>query len=200
MRADDAFWAARRVVAFTDDLIRAAVRTGQFSDPAAEKHLGDVLIKRRDAIGRVYLNAINPIVNPRLDASGALTFDNAAVAAGFREPASGCTARAWSRFDNATGATRPLGDTQSPTAVIYPRANLPPAAGGVIAVAISADSTAHASWQQPVRDVLPPRGRGLEARGARAGAPATGGCHPRPHTLMPAHPREVVARCELSRA
>ena len=40
MRADDAFWAARRVMAFTDDLIRAAVHTGQFSDPAAERHLG----------------------------------------------------------------------------------------------------------------------------------------------------------------
>ena len=32
LRDDDAFWAARRVAAFTDDLIRAAVHTGQFSD------------------------------------------------------------------------------------------------------------------------------------------------------------------------
>ena len=63
-------------------MIRAAVHTGQFSDPAAEKHLGDVLIKRRDKIASVYLTAVNPIVNPRLDASGRLTFDNAAVAAG----------------------------------------------------------------------------------------------------------------------
>ena len=39
LRADDAFWAARRVMAFTDDLIRAAVHAGQFSDPAAERHL-----------------------------------------------------------------------------------------------------------------------------------------------------------------
>ena len=68
MRDDDAFWAARRVVAFTDELIRAAVRTGQFSDPAAEKHLGDVLIKRRDTIASIYLTGVNPIVNPRLDA------------------------------------------------------------------------------------------------------------------------------------
>ncbi len=29
MRADDAFWAARRVMAFTDDAIRAIVKTGQ---------------------------------------------------------------------------------------------------------------------------------------------------------------------------
>ena len=37
MRDDDAFWAARRVAAFTDDMIRAVVHTGEFSDPAAEK-------------------------------------------------------------------------------------------------------------------------------------------------------------------
>ena len=82
LRDDDAFWAARRVAAFTDDLIRAAVHTGQYSDPAAEKYLGDVLIKRRDKILSIYLTAVNPIVNPRLDANGRLTFENAAFAAG----------------------------------------------------------------------------------------------------------------------
>jgi hypothetical protein len=74
MRDDDAFWAARRVAAFSDELIRAAVHTGQFSDPAAEQYLGDVLIKRRDKIARTYLTAINPIVDPRLDENGRLTF------------------------------------------------------------------------------------------------------------------------------
>ncbi len=34
-RSDDTFWAARRVAAFTDDMIRAVVRTGEYSDPAA---------------------------------------------------------------------------------------------------------------------------------------------------------------------
>jgi len=46
MRDDDAFWAARRVAAFTDEMIRAAVHVGEYSDPAAEKYLADVLIKR----------------------------------------------------------------------------------------------------------------------------------------------------------
>jgi hypothetical protein len=50
-RADDTFWAALRVTAFSDEKIRAAAHAGAFSDPAAEKLLGDVLIKRRDAIG-----------------------------------------------------------------------------------------------------------------------------------------------------
>ena len=53
-RADDTLWAALRVMAFTDEQIRAAVKTGGYSDPAAEKLLADVLIQRRDKIGRRY--------------------------------------------------------------------------------------------------------------------------------------------------
>ena len=41
---------------------------GNTAIPKAEKYLGDVLIKRRDKILSVYLTAVNPIVNPRLDA------------------------------------------------------------------------------------------------------------------------------------
>ena len=78
-RADDSFWAARRVMAFSDDMIRAIVKTGQYTDPQAEQLLSDVLIQRRDKIAHAYLKAINPVVNVALDGSGALTFDNAAV-------------------------------------------------------------------------------------------------------------------------
>ena len=81
-RDDDSFWAALRVMAFSDEMIRAAVKTAEFSDPAAERLLGDVLIKRRDSIARVYLSKINPVVRPVLDGEGTLTFANAAVDAG----------------------------------------------------------------------------------------------------------------------
>ena len=47
MRPDDAFWAARRLVAFDDDLIRAAVKSGHFSDPEADAYLAQTLITRK---------------------------------------------------------------------------------------------------------------------------------------------------------
>jgi hypothetical protein len=150
LRADDAFWAARRVMAFSDDLIRAAVRTGQYSDGAAELHLAAVLIKRRDAIGRAYLPAINPIVNPRLDASGALTFENAAVDAGFAGAPAAYRAT-WAHFDNATGETRPIGETRSVTPAMAAPSGLPGAIGSFVEVGIAADSATHPSWKEPVR-------------------------------------------------
>jgi hypothetical protein len=151
LRADDAFWAARRVMAFTDELIRAAVHTGEYSDPAAERHVAAVLIKRREAIGRTYLTAINPVVDPHLDGAGLLTFENAAVTAGFAEAPTAYHA-AWFRFDNATGETRPIGETRNTTTSMVPPAELSAAApGSFIEIDITADSAGHASWQQPVR-------------------------------------------------
>jgi hypothetical protein len=150
MRDDDAFWAARRVAAFTDELIRAAVHTGEYSDPVAEKYLADVLIKRRNKVVSVYLTAVNPIIDPRLDASGRLTFANAAFEAG---GASGsATYRAsWFRFDNATGDTQPLSETQSATTTIEAPRGLPTAPGEFVAVDISVETEAHPAWRRPVR-------------------------------------------------
>ena len=149
LRADDAFWAARRVAAFSDDLIRAAVHAGEFSDAAAEKYMADTLIKRRDKIARTYLPAINPVVNPKLDANGSLTFENAAVTAGVAEAPAGYRA-VWSLFDNATGApTRQLGETRSSTTSFTAPTGLPTTAGSYVQVAISAESPKSPAWQQP---------------------------------------------------
>jgi hypothetical protein len=150
LRDDDAFWAARRIAAFTDELIRAAVHQGQYSDPNAEKYLGDVLIKRRNKILNIYLTAVNPVVNPRLDASGRLTFENAVVAAGVAsQPA---TYRAsWFRFDNATGETQPISETRSSTTSVDAPSGLPTGAGSFVAVDIAVDSAGHPTWVRPVR-------------------------------------------------
>jgi hypothetical protein len=147
LRDDDAFWAARRVAAFTDDLIRAAVHTGQFSNEAAEKYLGDVLIQRREKIKSIYLTAVNPIVGPTLDAKG-LTFENAAVAGGVAKAPEAYRA-SWMLFDNATGETKPLSETKSETTTIAAPNGLP--SSGFLAVDIAADSAAYPTWKQPVR-------------------------------------------------
>jgi len=178
LREDDAFWAAGRVMALNDDLIRAAVHTGQFSDQAAEQYLAATLIKRRDIIGRTYLNDINPIANPVLDARG-LTFGNAAVDARVSPAASGYRA-IWYRFDNATGATAQIADTRSATTTITVPQNLPDADRSFVAIDISADSTTHPSWQKPVRVYFRRIGGAwklvgldrLPERDAAAGAPA----------------------------
>src|SRR4026209_289426 len=108
-------------------MIWAAVHAGEYSDPAAEKYLADVLIKRSDKIMSTYLPAVNPIVAPRLDANGRLTFENAAGAA--RVASGPATSRASGfRFDNATGETQAISETQSATTTIEAPQGLPIAA------------------------------------------------------------------------
>jgi hypothetical protein len=149
LRDDDAFWAAQRVGAFNDEMIRAIVHTGEFSDAANEKALADIIIQRRDKILRTYLPAVNPIVSPRLD-GGKLTFDNAAVMARVAE--SPQTYRAsWFEFDNTTGNTRALLATSSGTTTIEAPSGLPAAVGGFVGVDISAESTEFPAWRRPVR-------------------------------------------------
>jgi hypothetical protein len=145
LRADDAFWAAQRVAAFSDEMIRAIVHTGQFSDPAAEKHLADVLIQRREKIARAYLNPVNPIVNPRLGPKG-LTFENAAIAAGVAQGPVVYRA-AWMNFDNATGLVTLLAHTTSETTALA--APLP--RNGFVAVDITAHAEMNPAWTHPLR-------------------------------------------------
>ncbi len=149
LRDDDGFWAAQRVAAFSDDMIRAIVHTGQFSDAAAEKALGDILIKRRDKILASYLPAVNPIVAPKLE-NDRLTFDNAAVAAHVAQPPASYHA-VWLQFDNSTGETRPIGETTSTTTTLAAPAGLPTGAASYIAVNVSAESAEHAAWRKPVQ-------------------------------------------------
>ena len=52
-------------MAFSDELIRAVGQDRAVQRPeGARQHLADVLIKRRDKIGRAYLTRLNPVVDP----------------------------------------------------------------------------------------------------------------------------------------
>jgi hypothetical protein len=149
-RDDDMFWAARRVAAFSDELIEAAARTGEYSDPAAAPFLARILMARRDKIAQAYLPAINPLADFALDASGRLTFVNVAEQAGVASAPGGYRA-AWFAFDNATGDTRPLGaeiEAGGPSMAVP--AQLPSATGAYVKAQVWATDPPEASWETPV--------------------------------------------------
>lgn len=104
-RGDDAFWAARRVVAVSDEAIRAAVKMADYADPSAAEYVAQALITRRDKVGRLWLNGVLPLVDCSLDRTGMLTCSNVAVDRMLAEPPDAYRIR-WHRFDNqADGAT-----------------------------------------------------------------------------------------------
>jgi hypothetical protein len=150
-RADDNFWAARRVAAFSDEMIRAMAKTGAYSNPNDEKLLADVLIERRDKIAQAYLNAVNPLVDFSMSADGRLSFRNAAVDARVATaPANGYRAT-WARFDNATRTATAIGDTTGAAgAPLAAPANLPNAAGTYLKVSIAAAGGDNAAAREPV--------------------------------------------------
>jgi len=147
-RRDDQFWAARKLSAMTTDLLRAAVRAGEFGDRDAEDFLVRALAQRRDAILRAYLTAVNPISDPALDADGTLTLTNAAVEADVARAPDGYRA-SWSTYDNTTGTSAPIGETWSSTTALHAPAGLPGNEGAFIKVGLSAIGGDHASWQTP---------------------------------------------------
>ena len=144
-RADDrdTFWAALRVAAFSDDLIRAAVATGEYTDPDAARLLGDVLIKRRDAIARTYLPKLNSLTRFALDGRGRLTFVDAAVVSGVAPAASRFDGQ-WFRYENATDTSHPLGASQGTSGLEAP-STLPSTEGAIVKIVVTptVESQAH---------------------------------------------------------
>ncbi len=102
---DDEFWAARQVMNFSDEQVRAIVRTGGYSDSRAEQWVADRLIERRDKIGKVFLPKVLPLDRFAI-ADGRLVFED--LAAHFRiAPATQYSVQ-WSRFDNESEAKTAL--------------------------------------------------------------------------------------------
>jgi hypothetical protein len=97
---DDEFWAAKVVLAFTDDDIRALLETGEFGDPRVVDYLEATLVERRNKIGRTYFSKVLPLDQFRVD-NGVLLFEDLAVQYRFA-PAREYMA-AWSVFNNTTG-------------------------------------------------------------------------------------------------
>lgn len=153
LRADDAFWAARLVARFSDDVLKAVVAKARFSEPGAADHIVATLIKRRDKVLRVWLTGVNPVTEPTLSEDGALTFQNPAVKAGVASPMASYLLR-WSGMDNGTGeATGPAVERTVQSSAAQVRDQAPEAVlSGARFVQVSIE-TRHADfpeWKDPV--------------------------------------------------
>jgi len=128
---DDAFWAAKQVMAFSDDQIRAIVKLGEYSDPEAETWVADCLIGRRDKIGKAYFAKVLPLDQFAVR-DGRLEFEDLSVKYKLATPET--YTFHWSKFDNATEQHTPFpGET---SAVLPPAVGNSPA-GAYFAVRIA---------------------------------------------------------------
>jgi hypothetical protein len=151
MRPDDAFWAARLMTAFDDDLIAGAVKSGHYSDPEAESYLAQVLITRKHKILQYWLNGVLPLVDFELSPEGVLTFTNMAVDVKAAEPATEYRVR-WFAFDNQTGAATPVGDeaaspelsARAPAALLGRRPEF-------VMAELRGTHARHAGWATPLK-------------------------------------------------
>jgi hypothetical protein len=164
MRPDDAFWGARLVSRFSDDIIATIVGAVGYDDPKASAYLTRTIAERRDAVLRTWLTGVNPIVDARLAADGTLTFSNAAVVARAATAPQAYVVR-WSRFDNATGVHTATGEPQkSPE----PRATAPTSLlqeAEFVSASIRTEHADHPSWAQPVQVYFKRTGEGWKAVG-----------------------------------
>lgn len=109
----DAFWAAKQVMHFTEEELRAIVETGEHPEPGAAAYVLDVLLKRREAIGRAFLFYGGGLDRFGVE-GGRLAFQDLPVAYGL---VAGPRTRtvAWRPFDNESGT---LGEVLSPSAEV----------------------------------------------------------------------------------
>ncbi|MPZ20548.1 MAG: hypothetical protein GEV06_21930 [Luteitalea sp.] len=149
MRPDDAFWGARRVAGFSDEMLRQIVEKAEYSDPRATDYLVETIKERRDRIARVWLTGVTPIIAPRLSAEGWLSFENAAVEAGAAAPPARYTV-SWSRFDNLRRRHEEVGGqveletrrTRAPAAVLDSQ---------YVCATLHAAHPDYPQWMAPVR-------------------------------------------------
>ena len=100
-------------MAFTDEEIRAIVRTGRYSDVAAEQWIAECLIRRRDKIGRAFLSnpfKVLPLDRFRIE-NNRLAFEDLGVT--HQLAAARNYTVQWFRFDNEAETRTPLGGETS---------------------------------------------------------------------------------------
>ena len=142
----DLFWAARRVMAFSDDMIRAIVAAGRYTNGRDAEHLADTLIQRRNKTGAAYLLGVTPLIDVRLSEDGELSFGNAAVQAGLVPPPRDGYEITWSYFDNQSATLTPIGESATAGGRAAAPVPLRETPGTFVRVSVQAGTTAVIGW------------------------------------------------------
>ena len=171
----DGFWAAKIIMRFTPEELRAIVATGEFSDPRHAEYFFDVLVERQRKTTSEYLNRMNPVDEFQV-ADGHLRFANLSERYGFAAP--GAVYRVhWSLYDNGSDRAQALG---APREWTEPEVPLPPAAAGqaganhFLLAEIHTRHDDHPRWNRRVGVYLRAAGETFEVVGIeRESDPAT---------------------------
>jgi hypothetical protein len=102
---DDTYWAAKKVMAFSDEMIRKIVELAQYSDPQAAAWVVECLIERRDKVGREYFSRVLPLDDFHVEGNR-LAFTDLGAKYGFSKTPE--LAISWSKFDNRSAAHEPI--------------------------------------------------------------------------------------------
>jgi hypothetical protein len=78
----DGFWAAKLLLSFSDEDIKAVVKAGQYSSADDAETIAQILIERRDKIAEFWLSRANPLGDFSFS-GGKLSFKDLAVEHGF---------------------------------------------------------------------------------------------------------------------
>ncbi|HSR67115.1 MAG TPA: hypothetical protein VLU25_04180 [Acidobacteriota bacterium] len=160
----DAFWAAKIIMRFSEEELRAIVRAGQFNDAKQEAYFLRTLIERQRKCGAYGLLPLNPLDEFRI-AGGNVAFANLAEKYNLGSPAGSTYQAQWSTYNNATDQHSAMGDSSSrdETSFPIPSANL--GEDEFLALTITTQNPSHSAWDREVRIYLRPRAGGYDLVG-----------------------------------
>jgi hypothetical protein len=142
MQPDDAFWATKIMMRFSDDMVAALVKTGQYENPGAEDYITRTLIERRNKIVNYYLTLLPPLDDFRWNAD-ALEFQNLGsnigTVTGYRYQ--------WFRLNNNSEKLEPASD---PATVSNPSIPVTPTDGDYLMARIEPLGASITGWNKKV--------------------------------------------------
>ena len=141
----DAFWATKIIMNFSDDDVRTIVETSEFSDPENARILSEVLIARRDIIGRYWFSHVTPLDDIRLfetgDGNYEIRAEDLAVHYGFAQSQD---SRYRFRFKDQKGEWHEAG------APVFPFSISSSGEPAVVTLLIQASHGAQGDWSNPL--------------------------------------------------